>query len=129
VKITPPRRKSKLHEYVADVLRAALPSFTLEEEVTLPTEVRGRRTTLFVDMVVKELRIAVECHGEQHYRFNSHFHSGQQDYEEQKRRDLVKKADLEASGYHVLVIPYSLEGKLTPRKVLKMIEQLTTKRS
>lgn len=100
------------------MLHEAFPGFTIDEEV--PIEV-GQRRPLFVDLVVRELRVAIECQGEQHYRFNPHFHGDPEAFLEQQRRDRLKADALREADYVLVVVRHDEMKKLTTRRLAERI--------
>lgn len=64
---------------------------------------------LELDVFNSDLAIAVEYNGQQHYRFNSHFHNGSNDrFQNQQYRDLIKKQLCEQNGIRLIIVPYSV---------------------
>ena len=55
----------------------------------------------------KELQLAFEYNGEQHYRYIPHFHrKGIKDFLSQHFRDRIKKDLCERNGVELIIIPY-----------------------
>lgn len=52
---------------------------------------RGLKEHLFVDIFIKELNLAIECNGEQHYKANKFFYGGSFDFKKSQKRDELKK--------------------------------------
>ena len=55
---------SKLHLGVLTLLKAAYPGFTVLEEQQIDANVMGRPTKLPIDLVLRELRVAIEVQGQ-----------------------------------------------------------------
>jgi len=67
---------------------------------------RGKRMEL--DGYCKELRVAFEYHGVQHYRHIDHFHRKDKSLEQRQIDDKRKEKLCREHGIHLLVIPYSV---------------------
>lgn len=108
-----PRQKSALHRKVAKLLREIYPGFTILEEESLKTVVDDRKTTLFVDIVVRELSVVIECHGRQHFEFVPHFHQTRDQFAQAVARDRAKAQTVIDAGYSYVVVRFDEESKLT----------------
>ncbi len=75
----------------------------------------GRIIGLELDGYCKDLNIAFEYNGKQHYEFMPHFHRSRIDFEKQIQRDDKKTAACQKSGINKLDIPY---WEATDRKSL-----------
>lgn len=73
-------KRSKLHEKAYDFLREIFPYSNILQEVTLPGSKTGRIKCLTADFFLPVERIVVEAHGEQHFKFNSHFFDSKKDF-------------------------------------------------
>lgn len=71
---------------------------------------------LELDGFCKELKIAFEYQGEQHYKFPSKWITTKEDFKKQIWKDAVKKKACESCGILLVIIPYTLwfvEGRKT----------------
>ena len=119
-----PRQKSSLHRKVVGLLKNIYPNFTVLEEQSLPMWVDyggGRRTTLFVDIIVKELSLVIECHGRQHFEFVPHFHQTRHQFAQGVQRDRAKAQRVMEAGYSYLVVRFDEESQLNERLLMNMI--------
>lgn len=66
------------------------------------TPYRGNR--LFFDFFIPELKLLVEVQGNQHFQFNSFFHSDKKDLTQQKFRDTLKTEWADEMGYKLLTL-------------------------
>ena len=114
-------KASALHRKVYGLLHELYPNFTITEEASLRVDVGGRETTVFVDIQVPDLNLAIECHGRQHYEFVSHFHGTRDDFARSVERDRAKAEAILDSGMSYLAISFKEEKTLTTRRILKMI--------
>jgi very-short-patch-repair endonuclease len=112
-------KRSALHLQVKQLLVDAFPGYTIGEEV--PVEAGGRK--LFVDLVVKEIQLVVECHGRQHFEFVKHFQKDVEGWKAAKGRDVAKEQAIRDAGYTFLVVRYDEANTLTPAKLLKKISK------
>jgi very-short-patch-repair endonuclease len=83
----------------------------------------GRDSTLYVDIVVKELNLAVECHGRQHFEFVPHFHGSRDNFARARERDAAKAAGLVEAGFTFLVIRFDEEEAMEMSHLLARITQ------
>jgi very-short-patch-repair endonuclease len=119
----PPKRAkaSKLHRQVLALLRGAFPGYDIGEEDPIPVEVLGRRSTLFVDLSLPGLRVAVECHGRQHYEYVQHFHGTREKFLAQQTRDLAKAQTLAAHGWTLVIVRFDEIDTLTAAEMADRI--------
>lgn len=83
---------SGLHANVRKLLKKLFPYDTICEELTLPGSNKNEKNgLLFADFFVPTKKMIVEAHGEQHYKYNSHFFKTKQEFFEAKTRDSNKK--------------------------------------
>jgi hypothetical protein len=99
-----PRSRSTLHLTAREMLYEIFPTLQILEEV--PINPRPR-TTLYLDFYINQLRAAIEVHGQQHYKFNSLYHSTAQDFLHQKRRDEDKKEWCDINNITYIELPYN----------------------
>ena len=81
---------------------------------------------MHLDGYNKQLKLAFECNGRQHYKFNELFHHN--DYNEflnQKRRDFYKKKLCIENGIILITIPYTLPTERINSHIIKIYENLS----
>ena len=98
------RPRSKLHLLARDILVDLFPTVQILEEVGAPIT---RRETLFFDFYINTIKMVVEVHGQQHYKFNTLFHTSAQDFANQKKRDLRKRDWCEYNNITCVELPYN----------------------
>jgi hypothetical protein len=98
------RPRSKLHLLARDILVDLFPTVQILEEVAAPIT---RRETLFFDFYINTIKVVVEVHGQQHYKFNTLFHTSAQDFANQKKRDLRKRDWCEYNNITYVELPYN----------------------
>jgi hypothetical protein len=64
---------------------------------------------LELDCYNKELNIACEYNGIQHYKYTPYFHKDISDFNKQIYRDNLKRELLEKDGIKIIYVPYSVE--------------------
>jgi len=113
----PRKDRSALHTKVRELLRKLFPGFGVGEEV--PIRVNG--SVLYVDLMVKELQVVVECHGKQHFEYIEHFHGNHEGFVSSQQRDADKARAVRESGYAYVVVRYD-ESNLTAKRLLAKIK-------
>lgn len=98
------RARSSLHLDARRVIKNQFPTQQLLEEVSIP--IRGRKK-LFLDFYLPLRKIAIEVHGEQHFKRVAHFHASAQDFIRQKKNDTDKQEWCESNGLKFLVLAYN----------------------
>ena len=83
------RKTSTGHQKVRQILAELYPLFQVYEEVPIRVRFHPYKT-LYLDLYVKHLNLAIEVHGAQHYEFSSLFHKTHLDFLIQQRNDSLK---------------------------------------
>jgi hypothetical protein len=79
--------KSSLHLRARKLLSLIFPTLQVLEEV--PIQLR-KSETLYLDFYCPLIKTCVEVHGEQHYKFVSHYHSSKLGFLKSQKRDREK---------------------------------------
>ncbi len=110
---------SKLSDEVYDKFKKWYPHFTIRKE----HYVNYKGSRLFFDFFVKELNLLVECQGEQHYKFNKHFHGDRAAFLDSKARDNLKIEYAEEYRMALMTIRYDdkIEYGLMQSNIMKAI--------
>ena len=98
------RPRSKLHLAARNILIEMFPTVQILEEVLIPIT---RNERGYLDFYINTLKLAVEVHGQQHYKFNSLFHTSAQDFANQRKKDRRKKEWCEYNNITYLELPYN----------------------
>lgn len=98
------KSRSKLHQRARRILYELFPTMQIMEEI--PVNCRPGRTQ-YLDFYINQIKLCVEVHGEQHYKFNSLFHSSSRDFLEQKKRDNDKVEWCELNNITYIELPYN----------------------
>lgn len=102
------RPRSDLHLKARSILKEIYPNDQICEEVTIPGE------NLFGDFYLPLRKFMVEVHGQQHFKFVSHFHGsiqegGMKEFLASKERDRRKADWCEINNIQLVVLPYDKE--------------------
>lgn len=95
------RPRSELHLRCRALLREMYPTQPILEEVPIP----GMR--LFCDFYLPFRQVVVECHGEQHYKFNAHFHGERRNFVQSRNRDQRKVDWCYMNNFGVAILPFN----------------------
>mgnify|MGYP003678977495 FL=1 len=98
------RPRSKLHLKARDVIRDLFPTLQILEEVMIPIT---RFEKGFLDFYINTIKCAIEVHGQQHYSFNSLFHTSAQDFVNQKKKDRRKQEWCRYNNITCIELPYN----------------------
>jgi len=98
------RSRSKLHIQAREILYGLFPTMQILEEVLIHTRPRQNQ---YLDFYINKLKLAVEVHGQQHYKFNSLFHASARDFLKQKKMDQDKKEWCELNNITHIELPFN----------------------
>lgn len=92
---------------------------------TRPNFLRNPETgyNLELDGYSRELNMAFEYQGKQHYEYPNDFHSSKQHFLQQVRRDRFKAEKCQQMSVYLLVIPYSIPTQEIRQYILNKINQ------
>lgn len=82
---------------------------------------------LELDIYNKDLAVAVEYNGRQHYFFTKKFHQSVQDFEAQVRRDNYKRLLCARHGIYLIEVPYNVAIKDIERFILNSLPESLNK--
>jgi len=97
------RPRSKLHLKARSLLKEIYPTVQILEEV--PFRLR-RGQSGFLDFYINTIKTVIEVHGSQHYKFNSLYHNGIQDFVNQKKRDSALVEWCELNNLNFIELPF-----------------------
>lgn len=110
------------------LFQSLFPGFKVKEDEPIKCEVGGSGTTLFVDLVIHEIKVAIEVHGDQHKTLVPHFHGDQKGFEKSQARDQSKKQALADANYTLIEISGDDAVKCTTTRLSRMIEKANKQR-
>ncbi len=79
--------QSNLHKDTLKTVRECFPEAIIQEEVAL----KINNKTLFLDIYLPKQGLAFEADGEQHFKYNQHFHGSFANFRAQKKNDELKE--------------------------------------
>ena len=98
------RPRSQLHLKARHLLLEVYPTVQMLEEVSIPVS-KGK--TLFLDFYIPLHKLAIEVHGEQHYKYVSHYHGSRIGFAKSLSNDLDKDEWCQTNGIQLIVLPYN----------------------
>lgn len=108
---------SSLHCQVRKILSEEFPILTYMEEVPILVK---RRKTLYFDFYIPLFSLAIEVHGEQHYKFCSFFHKTIDRFIECRKNDMLKIEFCEKNNISILELKYDDRDSWRPSIISKI---------
>jgi hypothetical protein len=105
---------SEIADKVFSTAKKLFPHLTITKEKYI--NYKGCR--LFFDFYVRELDLYIEVQGQQHYGFNSFFHSSCDDFKAQKYRDNLKIQYIQENS-SIRLLRFRYDDKITEKTILK----------
>ncbi len=100
--------RSQYHLRARAILSDLFHSYTILEEVKLPGSVDAhKKSVLYFDFYIPNLKLAVEVHGQQHYQYSPFFHKNRRDFSKAENRDDDKRSWCELNDIELVVLKYS----------------------
>lgn len=94
---------SELHRTVFELVTQCFPNEAIRQEESI--RVDGK--TLFIDIYLPKLKIAIECDGIQHFKYNAFFHTDAMSFANQKKNDASKKEYCRVNGITLVRVAYN----------------------
>lgn len=95
------RPRSQHHLRARNLLKSLFPTDQILEEVPLPG------TRLRADFYLPMRKLAIEVHGEQHYKFIQYFHGSKKGFLRAKKNDQDKILWFQNNNIQVVELPYT----------------------
>ena len=95
--------KSSYHLKARSLLKQLYPTMQILEEVPISTH---KSETLYLDFYIPLIKKCIEIHGEQHYKFVSHYHTNKLAFLRAQKRDKEKKEWCETNGIKHIELSY-----------------------
>ena len=108
------RSRSKLHTQARKILYELFPTMQILEEVSIKP--RGSKTQ-YLDFYINQFKLAVEVHGQQHYKFNTMFHASAQDFLNQRKNDADKKDWCDLNNITYVELAYNEKAEEWKKKI------------
>lgn len=100
--------RSKYHLAARKLIRKVYGTYRIIEEVKLPgSGSAAKKSALFLDFYIPSIYLAVEVHGEQHYKFIPFFHKTKAGYIQAQNRDDDKKEWCRINDVDLVTLKYS----------------------
>ena len=98
------RPRSKLHLAARELLIQLFPTVQVMEEVLVPLT---RYEKGYFDFYINTLKLVVEVHGQQHYKFCKFFHKTKAGFLTSLKRDFIKEDWCNLNQIELVVLKYS----------------------
>jgi len=90
------------------LLKTIFHSYRILEEVKLPGSTAShRKGVLYLDFYIPQIMLAIEVHGQQHYKYTPFFHKNKADFAIAKAKDEDKISWCELNKIDIIVLKYS----------------------
>lgn len=99
--------ESRLASIVKGMCKTMFDEVKFENEFPIKVIIDNEETTLYPDIIIEDIKLNIEIHGSQHFKFTPQWHDTRSEFLKCKERDKLKKEKLESMGYLQLVIPTS----------------------
>lgn len=96
--------KSSYHIKARSLIKQLFPTMQILEEVTIHAR---KNDILYIDFYLPLIRMAIEVHGEQHYKFVPMYHANQLAFLKAQKRDRDKKDWCVINGINLIELPYN----------------------
>lgn len=93
---------SNLHIKAREILKKMFHLNVIIEEFLIPGS-----NKLYIDFFLPERSLVIEVHGEQHYKYNSHFYKSRLDFHKAQRRDDIKKDFCNINNLLFIELPFN----------------------
>lgn len=102
------RKRSKYHIRARQLLKDIFHSYKILEEVKLPGSTSlHRKSVLYLDFYIPNIKRAFEVHGQQHYEYCEFFHKSKADFVKGLSRDEDKQIWCELNNIELTILKYS----------------------
>lgn len=108
------QNKSSLHLQARQILTKTYPTMQILEEVPVPLR---KSETLYLDFYLPLLKMAIEVHGEQHYKFIPFYHNSRISFLKSQKRDHDKQEWCEKNGIKYIVFGYMESAEVWEQRV------------
>lgn len=113
---------SKLHTSVYEFCKQRFPLYTIIQEMPIYGDNRGLNSHLFIDIFIKELGLAIECNGEQHYKPSGFFFGGSYGFKKAQQNDKLKSDWCNENGYKLVI--FKFDDKLNYERFNEIINEV-----
>ncbi len=112
-------KKSDLHKTTCALVKECYPKEPITEE--FPIKIGNK--TLYLDIYLPRLNIALECDGIQHFKFNKFFHPDIFSFQRQKKNDKEKEEFCKENNISLARVKFDdkLDVDLVRNKILEAL--------
>lgn len=112
---------SALHRKVFELTKECFPDEAILQEESI--KIDGK--TLFLDIYLPKMKVAIECDGIQHSKFTALFHTDAMSFQRQKNNDRLKEEYCKTTGITLIRISYdeTITKESLKDKVLNKIKE------
>ena len=101
-------RVSRHHVKARHLIQNIFHGYNILEEVKLPGSVNpAKKSVLYLDFLIPNVKIGVEVHGRQHYEYIPFFHKSKAGFLQAQSRDRTKAEWCEKNQIELIVLKYS----------------------
>lgn len=108
--------KSSLHMSARQLLKQQFPTLQILEEVPIPVK---RSENYYLDFYLPMLKLAIEVHGEQHFKFVAFYHNNQLGFIKSQKRDREKQEWCEINNIQYIALPYNEKEEDWIQRIIK----------
>lgn len=101
------RPRSQYHKAARELLKSLYSGYNILEEPQIP----GARMPLYLDFFIPNLDIAIEVHGEQHYKYVPFFHKTKANFFKSLKRDRTKEEWCLKNKIRLVVLKYDEQDR------------------
>jgi hypothetical protein len=100
-------KRSQYHILARGVISELFNGYSILEEVKLPgSRDPAKRSVLYLDFFIPNIKVGVEVHGEQHYKYVPFFHKSKAGFLQAQTRDRIKVEWCELNSIELIVLKY-----------------------
>lgn len=99
---------SKYHIKARNLIQDIFHGYNILEEVKLPGSVNpAKKSVLYLDFLIPNVKMGVEVHGRQHYEYIPFFHKSRAGFLHAQSRDRTKAEWCEKNQIELMILKYS----------------------
>ena len=111
-------KRSRYHVLAREIISEVFNGYNILEEVKLPgSRDPAKKSVLYLDFFIPNIKIGVEVHGEQHHKFNKFFYKNKLQFYRAKARDAEKREWCEINDITLIEFNYNEDVDDWRRKV------------
>lgn len=102
------KSRSQYHLLARELINEIYRGYLILEEVKLPgSRCPSKKSTLFIDFLIPNMRCGIEVHGRQHYEYVPFFHKTYAGFLQHQKRDDIKREWCELNNISLIELKYS----------------------